>query len=122
MPEPYTLVDCTASAATPSSLSGTDMIDVTESGDLESMRGRVWYLDPGDSTADHRQGEQEELYFQVEGPGRMRFGDETVTVPERTLVRVPPETRRQVFNDTDETHVWFIVGAPPVENDGRPVE
>ena len=48
----------------------------------------------------------------LEGVGRMRVGDETLTVPKYGGVLVGPEQLRQVFNDTDADVLWLIVGAP----------
>jgi mannose-6-phosphate isomerase-like protein (cupin superfamily) len=57
----------------------------------------------------------EEFYFVVEGVGRMRIGDQTITVPKHGGVLVGPELLRQVFNDTDSEVLWLIVGAPEKE-------
>ena len=54
----------------------------------------------------------EEFYFVVDGVGRMRVGDEPLTVPKYGGVLVGPEQVRQVFNDTDAEALWLIVGAP----------
>ncbi len=43
----------------------------------------------------------EEFYFVVKGTGRMRVGDETLTVPKYGGVLVGPDQLRQVFNDTE---------------------
>lgn len=48
----------------------------------------------------------------LEGTGRMRVGDETLTVPRYGGVLVGPEQLRQVFNDTDVEVLWLIIGAP----------
>jgi hypothetical protein len=48
----------------------------------------------------------------LEGTGRMRVGDETLTVPKYGGVMVGPEQLRQVFNDTDAEVLWLILGAP----------
>ena len=48
----------------------------------------------------------------LEGVGRLRVGDETLTVPKYGGVLVGPEQLRQVFNDTDAEVLWLIVGAP----------
>ena len=48
----------------------------------------------------------------LEGTGRMRVGEETLTVPKYGGVLVGPEQLRQVFNDTDTEVLWLIVGAP----------
>jgi mannose-6-phosphate isomerase-like protein (cupin superfamily) len=107
----------------PSEISGTPNVNLADILGCTEMRPRVWYLDPGDGMSYHRQDEQEEFYYVLEGPGRIRLGDETLTVETGTTLRVPPETPRRVFNDSDdERHVWLVVGAPAVENDGRPIE
>jgi len=51
----------------------------------------------------------------IEGVGRMRIGDQTITVPKHGGVLVGPELLRQVFNDTDSDVLWLIVGAPEKE-------
>ena len=44
--------------------------------------------------------------------GRLRVGDETLTVPRYGGVLVGPDQLRQVFNDTDAEVLWLIIGAP----------
>ncbi|MFC6941699.1 cupin domain-containing protein [Salinirubellus sp. GCM10025818] len=102
-----------------SAKSGTRHIDLVSELGCTEMRPKVWYLSPGDAMSYHRQTEQEEFYYVLEGPGRMKIDDELMDVPEGTAVRIPPETPRQVLNDTEGEHVWLIVGAPPAEDDGR---
>jgi len=48
----------------------------------------------------------------LEGVGRMRVGNETLTVPKYGGVLVGPNELRQVFNDTDAEVLWLIIGAP----------
>lgn len=48
----------------------------------------------------------------LEGTGRLRVGDETLTVPKYGGVLVGPDQLRQVFNDTDAEVLWLIIGAP----------
>ena len=48
----------------------------------------------------------------LEGTGRLRVGDETLTVPRYGGVLVGPDQLRQVFNDTDAEVLWLIIGAP----------
>jgi mannose-6-phosphate isomerase-like protein (cupin superfamily) len=57
----------------------------------------------------------EEFYFVVEGVGRIRIGDKTLTVPKNGGVLVGPEQLRQVFNDTETEVLWLIIGAPEKE-------
>ena len=95
---------------------------ITDALELKTMRGRFWFIPPGENiSSPHKHGVQEEIYYQIKGPGTMRFGkdgEEVLDVPEGSIVSVPPETWRQVFNDTEEDHVWLIIGAPPVDKDG----
>ena len=48
----------------------------------------------------------------LEGTGRLRVGDETLTVPQYGGVLVGPDQLRQVFDDTDTEVLWLIIGAP----------
>ena len=48
----------------------------------------------------------------LEGTGRIRVGDETLTVPRHGGVLVGPDQLRQVFNDIDAEVLWLIIGAP----------
>jgi len=57
----------------------------------------------------------EEFYFVIEGVGRMRVGDQTLTVPKHGGVLVGPKELRQVFNDTESEVLWLIIGAPEKE-------
>lgn len=123
MSEEYSAVSIEDAERRPSSLSGTPHVDLFSELGCEKMRPNVWFLSPGDEMTFHRQTEQEELYYVLEGPGRMRLGPdgEIRDVPEGTALRVPPETPRQLLNDTDGEHVWLVVGAPSTEDDGRPI-
>jgi len=67
-------------------------------------------LPPQRANTLHKHIRAEEFYFVLEGVGRLRVGDETLTVPKYGGVLVGPDQLRQVFNDADV--LWFIVGAP----------
>ena len=96
-------------------------VGLTDELELKSMRGKFWFVPPGEEIVAHKHKVQEEIYYQIRGPGNMLFGEnkeEIVEIPEGSIVSVPPETWRQVINDTSKEHIWLIVGAPPVEKDG----
>jgi mannose-6-phosphate isomerase-like protein (cupin superfamily) len=78
----------------------------------EKLGARLWRLPPFSANTWHRHVEQDELYFVLEGIGRMRVGAETVTIPKHGAVLVRPPCLRQVFNDTNEEVLWLILGAP----------
>jgi quercetin dioxygenase-like cupin family protein len=118
----YSTIDLIEAERTPSASSGTDHVDLVSELGCTEMRPKLWELSPGDEMSYHRQREQEEFYYVLAGPARIRIGDERIDVAEGTALRIPPETPRQVFNDTDDEHRWLIVGAPPVENDGEVLE
>jgi mannose-6-phosphate isomerase-like protein (cupin superfamily) len=116
----YDRFDPAAAERDLSGKSETEHVDLTGALHLEETRARVWYLEPGhDRKGTHVHEQQEELYYVIEGPGQLTVADETLDVPEGAFVRLPPKTPRQLFNDTDEEHVWLIVGAPPVTDDGQ---
>lgn len=89
-----------------------DFLERTGSGNLGA---RFWRFPPGSANTLHRHVEQEEFYFVLEGVGRMRIGEETITVPRYGGVLVGPGMLRQVFNDTGSEVLWLIVGAPENE-------
>jgi mannose-6-phosphate isomerase-like protein (cupin superfamily) len=86
-----------------------DFLERTKS---ENLGARLWRLPPRSANTLHKHVRAEEFYFVLEGVGRMRIGDETLTVPKYGGVLVGPGQLRQVFNDTDKEALWLIVGAP----------
>ena len=86
--------------------------DYLERTGSENLSARLWRLPPKSASTLHKHVRQEEFYFVLEGVGRMRVGDETLTVPKYGGVLVGPEQLRQVFNDTAAETLWLIVGAP----------
>src|SRR5215471_7076144 len=89
-----------------------DFLDRTKS---EILGARLWRFPPKSANTLHRHPKMEEFYFVIEGVGRMRIGEKTITVPKHGGVLVGPELLRQVFNDTDNEVLWLIVGAPEKE-------
>ena len=86
-----------------------DFLERTKS---ELLGARLWRLPPKSANTLHKHLRQEEFYFVVEGVGRIRVGDETLTVPTHGAVLVGPNQLRQVFNDTESEVLWLVVGAP----------
>jgi len=78
-----------------------------------AMGARMWRLEPGQASTRHRHFDQEELYVLLEGEGRMRVGDEVLTLALLDSLLVEPDTVRQLFNDTEADQLWLVVGAPP---------
>jgi mannose-6-phosphate isomerase-like protein (cupin superfamily) len=86
-----------------------DFLEQTES---QNLGARLWRYPPNSAGTLHKHIRMEEFYFVLEGVGRIRVGDETLTVPKYGGVLVGPGELRQVFNDTDSEVLWLIVGAP----------
>jgi quercetin dioxygenase-like cupin family protein len=74
---------------------------------------RLWRLAPGQATTKHRHRAQAELYVLLEGRGRMRIGENVLTLEPLSALVVEPRTVRQVFNDTEAEALWLVCGAPP---------
>jgi uncharacterized cupin superfamily protein len=79
----------------------------------ETLGLRLWRLAPGEASTYHRHRHQEELYVLLEGEGRIRFEDETLTLEPLDALLVPARELRQIFNDTNADALWLCVGAPP---------
>src|SRR6267142_809580 len=99
----------------PSNMMKIPNADFLERTRSEILGARLWRLPPKSANTLHRHPKMEEFYFVVEGVGRIRIGDQTVTVPKHGGVLVGPEMLRQVFNDTGSEVLWLIVGAPEAE-------
>jgi len=96
----------------PSNLMKIPNADYLERAGSENIGARLWRLPPKSANTLHKHIRAEEFYFVLEGEGRLRVGDETLTVPKYGGVLVGPNELRQVFNDTDAEVLWLIVGAP----------
>ena len=96
----------------PSNLMKIPNADYLERTGSENLGARLWRLPPGSANTLHKHIRAEEFYFVLEGTGRLRVGEETLTVPRYGGVLVGPEQLRQVFNDTGIEVLWLIIGAP----------
>ena len=97
----------------PSNQMGVQNTDLAKQLEMATLGARLWRLAPGQASTRHRHFEQTELYVVLEGTGRMRVGDELLTLAPLSAVAVEPATVRQVFNDTDQDALWLVAGAPP---------
>jgi mannose-6-phosphate isomerase-like protein (cupin superfamily) len=96
----------------PSNLMRIPNADYLERTGSENLGARLWRLPPKSANTLHKHIRAEEFYFVLEGVGRMRVGEETLTVPRYGGVLVGPGELRQVFNDTDAEVLWLIIGGP----------
>jgi mannose-6-phosphate isomerase-like protein (cupin superfamily) len=103
--------------ANPMKIPFVDLLEHTKS---EILGARIWRFPPQSASTLHKHVKAEEFYFVLEGVGRIRVGEETLTIPRHGGVLVGPQTMRQVFNDTDAEVLWLMIGAP--ENEFGPGE
>jgi mannose-6-phosphate isomerase-like protein (cupin superfamily) len=96
----------------PSNLMKIPSVDYLERTGSENLGARLWRLPPNSANTLHKHIRAEEFYFVLEGVGRIRVGNDTLSVPKYGGVLVGPDQLRQVFNDTDAEVLWLIVGAP----------
>jgi mannose-6-phosphate isomerase-like protein (cupin superfamily) len=96
----------------PSNLMKIPNADFLERTGSQNLGARLWRLPPRSANTLHKHIHAEEFYFVLEGTGRMRVGETTLTVPRYGGVLVGPNELRQVFNDTDSETLWLIVGGP----------
>lgn len=96
----------------PSNLMRIPNADFLERTGSENLGARLWRMPPKSANTLHKHIRSEEFYFVLEGTGRIRVGEETLTVPKHGGVLVGPDQLRQVFNDTDEEVLWLIIGGP----------
>ena len=96
----------------PSNQMGVLNTDLGQQLGSASLGARLWRLTPGQASTKHRHREQDELYLVLEGTGRMRVGDELLTLPPLSAVVVSAAEVRQIFNDTEHDALWFVVGTP----------
>jgi len=95
----------------PSNQMGVLNTDLAKQLEADSLAAR---LEPGQASTRHRHTTQTELYVVVEGTGRMRIeDDEALTLAPQSTVLVAPDAVRQIFNDTDASALWLVVGTPP---------
>jgi quercetin dioxygenase-like cupin family protein len=87
--------------------------DLAKPLEASTLGARLWRIEPRQASTKHRHPAQEELYILLEGTGRVRIGDEVLTLEPRAALLIEPGDVRQLFNDTDADQLWLVVGAPP---------
>src|SRR4051794_25924446 len=64
----------------PSNQMGVLNTDLAKQLDAETLGARLWRLTPGQASTRHRHVAQGELYVVLEGRGRIRVGDDLLTL------------------------------------------
>jgi mannose-6-phosphate isomerase-like protein (cupin superfamily) len=96
----------------PSNLMKIPNADFLERTQSENLSARLWRLPPQSAGTLHRHPRMEEFYFLLEGVGRIRIAEQTMTIQKHGGVLVAPDVLRQVFNDSHQDALWLVVGGP----------
>ncbi|MFB6090592.1 MAG: cupin domain-containing protein [Halobellus sp.] len=92
----------------------TSVRKLTERLGATELRVNQVLVEPGDVTTPHTHEGQEEVFVAMTD-GQIGIEGDVHDVSEGEVVRVHPDTTRNLLNHTDdETHVWLAFGAPPV--------
>lgn len=86
---------------------------LTERLGCTELRVNQVLVEPGEVTTPHTHEGQEEV-FVATTDGQIEIEGTVHDVPAGGVVRVAPETVRNLRNGTEEPHVWLAFGAPPV--------
>jgi len=73
-------------------------------------------LPPGASTTPHYHSLTEEIYYLLEGSGRMRIGDETRDVEPGDAIAIPPGAIHTITNTGTDTLRFLCCCAPAYEH------
>lgn len=115
LPDPFTVINPDDLHWRLSNIMKIPNADYLERTGSTAMGARLWRLPPKSANTLHKHPVSEEFYVLLEGVGRIRIGNQTVTVQKYGAVHVMPDQLRQVFNDSDSDALWLIVGAPDGE-------
>lgn len=66
------------------------------------------YLKPGQSTRGHQHAGQEEVYYFVDGKGKMELDDVTIDVGPGDVVAVEDGVFHRVHNGSSEAPMYFV--------------
>ena len=85
---------------------------------VRNLRANVFTLAEG-SMSRHLHHEQEELYLVLEGTALLDVDDRQFKVGEREAIGVPARAWHRVSNAGTGPLTFFVVAAPPAENDAE---
>ncbi len=109
----YRVLPASSAYWRPSNQMGVLNTDLAKQLEATTLGARLWRLKPGQASTRHRHRQTTELYLVLEGTGRLRVGDDLLSLSPLSAVLIDPDTVRQPFNDTHADQLWLVVGAPP---------
>jgi len=79
-------------------------------------------VSPGATTTCHQHRRTEEIYYILEGQGRIRIGNEESVVGPGDAIAIPPGQLHQITNIGSATLKFLCCCAPPYEHDDTILE
>ena len=77
---------------------------------LDHLNVSLTILHPGKATMGHRhEGDEEEVYFFVQGQGEMQLDEERFPVKQGDIVLIEKKKFHRVFNTTDKELIFLCV-------------
>lgn len=73
-------------------------------------------LQPGQATTPHFHPQTEEIYYILEGQGRMQIGQDVAMVGPGDAIAIPPGATHQITNTGDKTLLFLCCCAPCYEH------
>ena len=113
MSDSFAVVDPTTVPTEEFQTCETAVRKLTERLGCTDLRVNQVLVAPGEVTTPHSHEGQEEVFAAMTA-GQIAIDGEVHDVPAGAVVRVHPDTVRNLCNHTDERHVWLALGAPPV--------
>ena len=88
--------------------------DLAKQLEASTLGARLWRLEPGQASTRHRHPEQEELYVLLEGTGRVRIGDDVLTLEPRAalVIGAPPEAVTSTLDMSEELLEFMYPDGP----------
>ncbi|MFC6719341.1 cupin domain-containing protein [Natrialbaceae archaeon GCM10025810] len=90
--------------------------------EIDDVRLKLWYFEPGEEIGYHAHNEQEEIFYVLEGEFSLKLGrsgeEEYVEAGPGTFWIAKPEVGHGHRNVGDERGVVLAIGAPAVEDPG----
>jgi uncharacterized cupin superfamily protein len=86
MPDHHRVLAAADAFWRPSNQMGVANTDIAKQLAIDRLGARLWRLAPGQASTRHRHAEQAELYVLLEGTGRMRVGDDLLTLEPHSTV------------------------------------
>lgn len=84
-----------------------------EQAPLEGMTGFTLHLMQAGKSGDyHEHADAEQVYYFIRGHGKMKIDGQIISVREGDAVHIPPRSKHQLINDSDEWIEHLLVTAP----------